>query len=103
MTGARMIRSSRLAAGLTLDELASRSGVAKSTLSLYENGRRDPSSATLLRVLRATGHDLEVVESVPDAAGKAKSLERVCAIGWAMQRRARGDLGFPPFHTLVTR
>lgn len=99
-SAATMIRRARRRRGITQAELARRSGVAVSTLSLYENGRREPSVVILGRLLRALGLDLTIDDAVPRAADKAKILERVTALGMALPRRERGELDFPPFHTL---
>lgn len=40
----------RLAAGLTQLEMAERLGVSKSTISMYENGNREPDFDTLERI-----------------------------------------------------
>lgn len=55
---ADLIREARLAAGLTMAELAERAGSSKSTLSRYENGLVDPGAETLNRLLGACGHEL---------------------------------------------
>lgn len=93
-----MIRAARVAADLTLTELSRRTGIATSTLSLYENSHKQPTVPTLLRVLRAVG---TTIEAVPDSRRNAQVLARVCAASMAMPRKHRGDLEFPPFRTLV--
>jgi DNA-binding XRE family transcriptional regulator len=55
----RSLRQARESAGLTLDEVASRSGIDKAQLSRLENGRvHDPRSSTLARYARAIGKRL---------------------------------------------
>lgn len=49
----RLLRSARLAAGLSLRELGARAGTSHATLSAYEQGNKVPSVATFLRVLQA--------------------------------------------------
>lgn len=44
------IRIARKAKGLTMKELGARVGVAESTISQYENGKRQPNNATLLKL-----------------------------------------------------
>lgn len=61
MSAGEMLRSARRGAGLTQVELARRSGVAQSVISAYENDRRDPTCATLDRLLRACGRQLAAV------------------------------------------
>lgn len=97
-----LLRNARKRRGLTLDQLARRSGVAKSTLSLYENGRQQPSVAALDHLLGTLGVQLTVSESVPGSADKAIALARVCAIGMSLPRKDRGPLTYPPFSSLVT-
>lgn len=53
-----MLRDARRAAGLTQAELANRAGTSQATLSAYEHGRKQPSVATLDRLLRAAGRRL---------------------------------------------
>lgn len=47
------VRDIRLAAGLTQDELAARSGVAQPNIAAYESGQRTPSAAMLKRLRAA--------------------------------------------------
>lgn len=49
------IRTSRLAAGLTLDQLAERSGVSRRMVVNVEQGATNPSIATLLRLSEPLG------------------------------------------------
>lgn len=55
---ARLLRAARERAGLTQRELARRAGTAQSVVARIEQGRTDPSSATLARVLAAAGFEL---------------------------------------------
>ncbi len=52
------IRHHRTAAGLTLDELGARVGVAGSQLSLIENGKREPKLSLLQTIAEATGTEV---------------------------------------------
>jgi len=61
MTSAQLIAEARSAAGLTQAALAERSGTSQPTLSQYEAGVREPRAATLRRIVRAAGADLELV------------------------------------------
>lgn len=63
-TGA-VLRDARRRAALTQVALAERAGVQQSVISAYENDRREPSLATLQRLVEATGQRLDVVV-VPD-------------------------------------
>lgn len=44
------IRSARKAANMTMKELGARIGLAESTISQYETGKRDPDNTTLLMI-----------------------------------------------------
>lgn len=50
----------RLKADLTQRELASRLGVTPQAISAYETGRKDPTLATLQRLVNAAGYELRV-------------------------------------------
>jgi ribosome-binding protein aMBF1 (putative translation factor) len=55
----RSLRQARESAGLSLDEVASRSGIDKAQLRRLENGKvHDPRSSTLARYARAIGKRL---------------------------------------------
>jgi ribosome-binding protein aMBF1 (putative translation factor) len=55
----RSLREARESAGLSLDEVASRSGIDKAQVSRLENGKvHDPRSRTLARYARAIGKRL---------------------------------------------
>lgn len=55
-----VLRDARLRARLSQTELARRAGVAQSVISAYESGRREPSLATLTRMVEATGHTIKL-------------------------------------------
>lgn len=60
-------------------ELATRAGVAQSMISAYENNRRQPTYSTLVRLLEATGHAIDVVPldaNVPQQSGTLRELRR---------------------------
>ncbi len=73
MTAEVLARSVRSASGLTQTELASRSGIAGSSLSLIEHGRRDPIVATLDNLLRAARHTLVAIPTVRSDAARIAS------------------------------
>lgn len=56
LLGAALRRS-----GLTARETARRAGIGEGRLSDYLSGRHDPGASRMLRLLRATGHDIELV------------------------------------------
>lgn len=57
---ATLLRKARTRAGLTQVALAARAGVTQSVISAYESGVREPSLATLERLVSATGLRLEL-------------------------------------------
>lgn len=66
-----LIRLARVKAGLTQYEVAQRAGVAQSLISAYENGRRQPTVPTLLRLLSAAGFVLRTRLEEPDVQARA--------------------------------
>jgi transcriptional regulator with XRE-family HTH domain len=57
-----MLRTARRRAGLTQSELARRAGVPQPTISRIERGVVSPSVDTLVRLLRDTGMELEMLD-----------------------------------------
>lgn len=76
-----LLRLARVKAGLTQAALAERAGVSQALVSAYENGRRQPTVPTLLRLLEAAGFDLRVHLEPPDKQARA-------ADEWAASRPA---------------
>jgi transcriptional regulator with XRE-family HTH domain len=56
-----LMRDARRAAGLTQAELAARLGITQSAIAKLEREGSNPTVKTLDRVLRATGHRLQLV------------------------------------------
>jgi transcriptional regulator with XRE-family HTH domain len=61
MRAGPLIRDTRLGVGLTQAELAARLGTTQSAIAKLESRSANPTVATLDRVLRATGHRLELL------------------------------------------
>ncbi len=55
-----LLQLARLKAGLSQREVAERAGVPVTMISAYERDQRQPTLATLLRLLRAAGFDLRL-------------------------------------------
>jgi uncharacterized protein len=55
-----LLQLARLKADMTQRELAERAGVPVTMISAYERDQRQPTLATLLRLLRAAGFDLRM-------------------------------------------
>ena len=69
MSAVNILSSARHGSGLRQRVIADRSGVASSSLSQIEHGRRDPTLGTLETILTATGRRLVVVPTtLSDAA-----------------------------------
>ena len=92
-----LLLGAREAAGLTQAELARRAGISRSVLSVYESGRREPSSEALARLLAAAGFRLglrPVVRTVDDERA-GRILEQVLELAEALPNRRRGALRYP--------
>lgn len=88
-TAATVIRDARTAARITQAELASRAGITQSVISAYEHGRREPSFATLQRLIAAAGYTLDA-SLVPAQPGGLLAEVRASA---AELRGVLGPLG----------
>jgi transcriptional regulator with XRE-family HTH domain len=55
-----LLRLARDKAGLTQRELASLAGVSQQAISAYETGRKEPTFATVERLLAAAGFEMRV-------------------------------------------
>ncbi len=69
-----LLRLARTSAGLTQADLVRRSGVDKSTLSLIESGRRNPSVEKLDHLLRATGRRVGIYPTSRSGAAEAGDI-----------------------------
>ena len=58
--GRRLLRDARRKAGLSQRALAERAGVPQPTIAAIESGRQSPRFATLERLLRACGYELDM-------------------------------------------
>ena len=104
MDAPSLIRTARLRRGLTQAQLAERSGTSQSVISAYEHGVRDPSTATLRRLIAGSGERLELRlasstnETAPlgTAEDHAAALIDVLLVADAIPvRQARSPLAFP--------
>ena len=87
--------------------MARRAGTSQPVISAYERGRRDPTTATLRRLLLAAGERLDldaapVVVSEPggpvkplDDVARAAQLVDLLLLGEAFPHRRTGPLTFP--------
>ncbi|TFD07524.1 helix-turn-helix domain-containing protein [Cryobacterium sp. TMT1-66-1] len=80
MTATILARAARAASGLSQSELSRRSGIAGSSLSLIENGKRDPTVSTLEALLNNTQHILVTIPTLrADAARIADQISAALA------------------------
>lgn len=101
MHAARLLRDARLAAGLTQASLAARADTSQATLSAYERGRKDPSAATLERLLRAAGRRLTTATLAREPTRAelertAAQLADVLDLAAALPVRHEPELRYPP-------
>jgi transcriptional regulator with XRE-family HTH domain len=68
------LREARRAAGLSLRELAERGGTSHATVAAYEAGRKTPGVDTFLRLLRASGREIDA--SLRPAVGGVDAGDR---------------------------
>ena len=97
MDAGRAIRDARVRAGLTQADLARRSRTSQATLSAYENGRKEPSVATLSRILGAAGAQLSV-EPGPFASN-GRVFAEVIELAALLPTRHERTLRFPRLPT----
>jgi transcriptional regulator with XRE-family HTH domain len=94
----------REAAGLSQADLARLAGVSRSVLSVYESGKREPSSEALARILAAAGFQLSLRPAVRqiDDERAGRILEQVLELAEALPGRRRGALRYPPIMRRIT-
>ncbi len=61
MDAALLLRQARARSGLSQRALAARAGIAQPMISAIERGLQDPRHGTLDKLLRACGHELDLV------------------------------------------
>ncbi|MCA1712136.1 MAG: helix-turn-helix domain-containing protein [Actinobacteria bacterium] len=96
MDAATLLHRSRTQAGLTQRALATAAGTSQAAVAAIESGRKQPTVATLERLLHAAG--TELVAAGPDEAAllrRARRLEDVLALAEALPFRRLGGLRFP--------
>jgi transcriptional regulator with XRE-family HTH domain len=84
MEAADLLRLARRRRGLSQATLAVRAGVSRAEISAYEQGRRDPTTATLRSLIAATGERLDLrlastsaVPAIPRATSSAEHGARL--------------------------
>jgi transcriptional regulator with XRE-family HTH domain len=101
MDAGLIIRAARHRSRLSLRALAAQAGTSHATLSAYENGRVDPTTAVLSRIIGATGCSLETtLLGIPsDVEGLSRGEELIAVLELAEQFPARhtSALEYPLF------
>jgi transcriptional regulator with XRE-family HTH domain len=103
MDAARLIRTARRRAGLTLRELARRAHTSHSTLAAYEQDRKTPSVDTLDRILTACGFRVDVTlaarpaEVATDPVARGRELVEVLELAELFPARHARTLTAPRF------
>ncbi len=101
MRTSEVVRRARAESGLSLRALAARAGTSHSTIAAYEAGTKQPSVATLDRILEAAGFVAEVTlhRRVRGTPGYPRGQELVDALELAAAFPARHapTLPYPPF------
>jgi len=98
-----LIRSARRRHGLRQADLARRAGTSQPVISAYERGRRDPTTATLRRLIAAAGDRLDLrlaphPPEIPPPSTPEQHAARfvdVLLLADATGHRPRGPLAFP--------
>lgn len=100
----RLIARIRETSGFSQTELSRRSGLDRSVLSAYENGRRQPSVAALARIATAAGMELDLATARNAAAEEHASrvLAQVLQLAESLPYRPRDELSYPPLIQLRT-
>jgi transcriptional regulator with XRE-family HTH domain len=98
-----LIREIRQQSGLSQAELARRTGLARSVLSAYEHGRRQPAVAALARIASAAGLQVRVARaSEPvDSARAGRILTQVLDLAEQLPYRPRAELAYPQLAKLA--
>lgn len=96
---ARTLRRARAAAGLSLRELAARASTSHATLLAYEQGKKNPSAATFLRILEAADFavDIELSRRIRsrDGIDRGDELEQALDLAAQFPARHRKTISFP--------
>ena len=87
------IREIRRAAGMTAKELADAVGVAESTMSLYENGKREPEYKTLMRIAKQLDVSVDtLLGASADGAGRGVKIPVYGAVAAGLPIEAITDI-----------
>jgi transcriptional regulator with XRE-family HTH domain len=91
-----MLKQARRAAGLTQAELHRRTGVAKSAISMYETGAREPGAEVFLRLLGGADCQVRVCRFSPEQLRRGRVFSDLLQLASELPHRWPGDdVGFP--------
>lgn len=93
---AALLREARTRAGLTQRDLAASAGTSQSAVAAIEAGSKQPTAATLDRLLQAAG--TELVAAGPEQAAllrRSRRLVDVLHLAEALPFRRSSDLRYP--------
>lgn len=98
-----LIGEIRRRSGLRAAELARRAGLARSVVSAYEHGRRQPGVDALAKLAAAGGLQLRLGSATPpvDQARAARILAQVLDLAEALPAHRRGPLEYPSLARLA--
>lgn len=101
MQTSEVVRAARKASGFSLRALAERAGTSHSTIAAYEAGTKQPSVATLDRILEAAGYAADVtlrrrVRGTPDYP-RGQELVDVLELAASFPASPAASLPYPPF------
>ena len=96
MDAASLLRTARTRAGLSQRALAAAAGTSQSAVAAIESGRKQPTVATLERLLRAAGTELVPADGEQAALlRRGRRLEDVLHLAEALPFRRERRLRFP--------
>lgn len=100
MDAASLLRSARDYAGMSQRALAVAAGTSQSAVAAVESGRKQPTVATLDRLLRAAGTELVMADAGQAALlRRARRLEDVLHLAEALPFRRERLLRYPRIPT----
>ncbi len=98
------LKESRVSAGLTQDQLAQKLGIAKSTLSGYESGNREPSVATIAKLLDVLNIDANYLyQDEIDALGGSPTVLKYDELRIVEKYRALDEHGKESVNIILDR
>lgn len=96
MDAAPLLQTARARAGLSQRALARAAGTSQSAVAAIESGRKQPTVATLERLLRAAGTELVPADEQQAALlRRARRLQDVLELAEALPFRRGRELSFP--------